>query len=82
MKGTVLITGGAGYVGAHLNKYLNHRSYKTVVLDNLERGHKEFVKWGTFIEGKVGDSSLLNQLFVDFDVKSVIHLAAYAYVGA
>ena len=81
MKGTVLVTGGAGYVGAHLNKYLNQRRYKTVVLDSLERGHKEFVKWGTFIEGEVGDRSLLNQLFADFDIDSVIHLAAYAYVG-
>ena len=47
----VLVTGGAGYIGSHINKLLAREGYETVVFDNLIYGHREAVKWGTFIEG-------------------------------
>jgi UDP-glucose 4-epimerase len=77
----ILLTGGAGYVGAHVNKYLNLRGYSTVVLDNLVRGHREFVKWGEFVQGDVGDVSLLRELLGSCSFNAVLHFAAYAYVG-
>lgn len=43
---TVLICGGAGYIGSHISKKLAEKGYQTVVFDNLSRGHREAVKWG------------------------------------
>ena len=48
---TILIAGGAGYIGSHANKILNKRGFETVVYDNLSRGHREFAKWGHFVLG-------------------------------
>ena len=48
----ILIVGGAGYIGAHINKQLNKNGYKTIVFDNLSFGHEDFVKWGTFEQGR------------------------------
>ena len=42
----ILVTGGAGYIGSHINKLLNNSGYETVILDNLSKGHKSAVKWG------------------------------------
>ena len=80
-SGTVLITGGAGYIGAHVNKYLFEKGYKTIVLDNLERGWRDLVQWGDFIEGSVGDTLLLDDIFSRYRITDVVHLAAFAYVG-
>jgi len=49
----ILIVGGAGYIGSHINKVLHEHGEETLVLDNLSYGHKEFVKWGEFIEGDI-----------------------------
>ncbi len=43
--GYILIAGGAGYIGSHVNKQLHAKGYATAVLDNLMYGHREFVKW-------------------------------------
>ena len=57
---TVLVTGGAGYVGAHACKALCKSGYMPVVLDNLSTGHKDFVRWGPFVEiGHQGQRSRL-----------------------
>ena len=50
----ILVCGGAGYIGSHVNKALNRMGYETVVFDNLVYGHREAVKWGTFIQGQRG----------------------------
>ena len=42
----ILVCGGAGYIGSHVNKFLNRKGYETVVFDNLVYGHREAVKWG------------------------------------
>jgi UDP-glucose 4-epimerase len=81
MNANILITGGAGYIGAHVNKCLSERGHKTLVLDNLIRGHRSSVKWGEFVEGNIGDPDLLDRIFYNNSIVSVIHLAAYAYVG-
>ena len=76
----VLIIGGAGYIGCHVNKLLHQRGYETLVLDNLVYGHKEFVKWGKFIEGDFGDQKVISQILKDYPIKAIMHFAAFAYV--
>lgn len=77
----ILIVGGAGYIGSHVNKELHKQGYKTIVLDSLVYGHKEFVQWGEFIQGDMGDKELLHSIFLKYDIEAVMHLAAFAYVG-
>jgi UDP-glucose 4-epimerase len=76
----ILVTGGAGYIGSHINKMLNRMGYRTLVLDNLVNGHRDLVKWGWFVEGDLADTKRLNQLFADYSIHVVMHLAAFAYV--
>jgi len=72
----ILVTGGAGYVGAHAAKALNEAGYGVVVLDNLSQGHQEFVRWGTFYKGDVGDAALLRKIFTTHEISAVMHFAA------
>ncbi len=77
----ILVVGGAGYIGSHINKLLNRKGYKTVVFDNLIYGHREFVKWGDFILGDMSDIEQLRLVFKKTPIKAVMHFAALAYVG-
>lgn len=77
----VLVAGGAGYIGSHVNKELNMRGYKTIVFDNLVYGHKEHVKWGGFVFGCLSDIDQVRAVFKQYDVGAVMHFAAFAYVG-
>lgn len=77
----VLICGGAGYIGSHVNKNLHCHGYETVVLDSLIRGHREAVKWGSFVCGDLADVKLLDNVFQRYSIDVVVHLAAFAYVG-
>ena len=76
----ILVTGGAGYIGSHVNKELNRQGYVTLVLDNLYTGHKELVKKGIFIEGDFGDNKLLRMIFKEYPIEAVCHLAAFTEV--
>ena len=77
----ILIVGGAGYIGSHINKLLNRKGYKTVVLDNLVYGHIEAVKWGIIEIGDLSNQETLDMIFEKYDIEAVFHFAAYAYVG-
>lgn len=77
----ILIVGGAGYIGSHINKTLSKSGYKTLVYDNLIYGHKEAVKWGEFVLGDVGDADQLRLVFSKYKIVAVMHFAAFAYVG-
>ena len=77
----ILVTGGAGYIGSHVNKALNESGYETVVLDNLIKGFEDFVKWGVFVEGDYGDKELLNEIFQRYDIEAVMHFGAYISVA-
>lgn len=77
----VLICGGAGYIGSHVNKQLNKEGYETVVLDNLVYGHREAVKWGHFIRGDLKNIENIEKAFLKYKIDAVFHFAAYAYVG-
>src|SRR4030042_2616729 len=78
---TILLTGGAGYIGSHMNKYLSGKGYKTVVFDNLVKGHKEFVKWGELVEGDLLNADDVERVFKRYKIDAVIHFAALSYVG-
>lgn len=77
----ILVIGGAGYIGSHINKELAKRKYDTVVFDNLIYGHREFVKWGQFILGDLANIEQIRLLFRKYPIKVVMHFAAYCYVG-
>lgn len=77
----ILIVGGAGYIGSHINKLLSEQGYETVIYDNLEYGHQESVKWGNLEIGDLNDVERLEQVFRKYQIDVVFHFAAYAYVG-
>lgn len=77
----ILITGGAGYIGSHINKMLCMQGYRTVVFDNLVYGHREAVKQGILEIGDLSDAQRVNEVFEKYDIEAVFHFAAYAYVG-
>lgn len=78
---TVLVTGGAGYIGSHVCKALARNGYKPITYDNLSHGHREFVKWGPLEEGDVRDSARLNAVFARWRPEAVLHFAALASVA-
>jgi UDP-glucose 4-epimerase len=77
----ILITGGAGYIGAHANKELNLAGYDTLVLDNMSYGHEDFLKWGDYENVDLGDLDSLRDVFREYDIDAVMHFAAFTYVG-
>lgn len=81
MSTTVLVTGGAGYVGSHSCKQLAAQGYAPVVYDNLCRGHAEFVRWGPLERGDVRDRDRLVEVMRRHRPELVMHFAAFAYVG-
>lgn len=83
-KPTVLVTGGAGYIGSHAVLALQQAGYGVIVLDNLVYGHRDIaerVLQVELIEGDIGDRALLDRLFSTHQIEAVMHFAAYAYVG-
>ena len=81
MNKNVLVTGGAGYIGSHTCKELARKGFTPIVIDNLSSGHKEFVKWGPLFVGDITNKKQLEKVFLNFDIKFVIHLAAKASVN-
>jgi UDP-arabinose 4-epimerase len=81
MAPSILVTGGAGYVGSHVCKALAHSGYQPIVLDNLSRGHARAVRWGPLEVGAIADAAAVRRALERHRVAAVIHLAAYAYVG-
>src|ERR1700739_2228615 len=78
---TILVTGGAGYIGRHTGRALAGSGYTRFVYDNLCRGHADFVRWGPLVVGDVLDRAALARTFALYRPGAVIHFAALAYVG-
>ncbi|NJR38901.1 MAG: UDP-glucose 4-epimerase GalE [Leptolyngbyaceae cyanobacterium CSU_1_4] len=82
-KPTILVTGGAGYIGSHAVLALQKAGYGVIVLDNLVYGHADIaeVLKVELVLGDTNDRPLLDELFASRNIAAVIHFAAYAYVG-
>jgi UDP-glucose-4-epimerase GalE len=78
---SVLVTGGAGYIGSHACKALAAAGYTPVTLDNLVHGHRSAVRWGPFVQGELADEHLVRRVLHDHAIRAVMHFAGYAYVG-
>ena len=78
----ILVTGGAGYVGSHTVAALVERGANTIVIDNLEKGHKAAIWPGAkFYEGDLRDVSLISKIFAQNPITAVVHFAAYSLVA-
>ena len=78
---TVLVTGGAGYVGAHAAKALAEAGHTPVVFDNFSTGWREAVRFGPLAEGDLLDPAALDAAFEAHRPEAVMHFAAFSYVG-
>jgi UDP-glucose 4-epimerase len=78
---TVLVVGGAGYIGAHMVKALAAAGYRVIILDDLSTGHKEFAAGGRFVRGTLADQTVLDPLFSKNAIDAVMHFAAFSLVG-
>ena len=80
-KGSVLVTGGAGYIGSHACKALAADGYRPVCFDNLVYGHESAVRWGPLVRGDILDRKALDAAIEQWKPVAAMHFAAYAYVG-
>ena len=80
-KDSILVTGGAGYVGSHACKALAARGYRPITYDNLVYGHEAAVKWGPLVIGDIADRARLNAVITEYRPQAVMHFAAFTYVG-
>ena len=78
---TVLVTGGAGYVGSHCCKAFAEAGWRVVVLDNLSRGWRAAVRWGPLVECDIRDGAAVRAALAEHRPDLVAHFAAFAYVG-
>ncbi|TAE59220.1 MAG: UDP-glucose 4-epimerase GalE [Nostocales cyanobacterium] len=83
-KSTILVTGGAGYIGSHAVLALLQAGYEVIILDNLVYGHRDLVETVLqveLIEGDIENRPLLDQIFNSHKIEAVMHFSAYTYVG-
>jgi len=78
---SILITGGAGFIGRHTAKLIHGAGLDVVILDNLSTGRREEPEWGPFVEGDIADVGLVRRVIREHGVTAVVHLAASAHVG-
>ncbi len=81
MTQTVLVSGGAGFVGSHVCKALAAAGYLPVTYDDLSKGHRWAVRWGPLVEGELADAARLDEALVRYKPVAVMHLAALAAAG-
>ncbi len=78
---TILVVGGAGYIGSHMVKMLLGRGYGVTTLDNLSTGYRDAVLGGEFIHGDLADRTLLDKVFSEHRIDGVMHFASFIQVG-
>ncbi|VAW95535.1 UDP-glucose 4-epimerase [hydrothermal vent metagenome] len=79
-KPTILVTGGAGYIGSHVVNQLGKANENIVILDNLSTGFKKSVLYGDLVVGDTSDKDLVTKILVDYNVDTVMHFAAHTVV--
>src|SRR6195256_1288196 len=82
MTTTILVTGGAGYIGSHVCKALAEAGHRPVCFDTLEKGHEWAVRWGPLECGDIGNVQRLDEVFRRHRPNAVIHLAGYIHNNA
>ncbi len=80
MASTVLVTGGAGYIGSHVVRQLSEVGHKIIVVDDLSKGFREAVIGGGLVVGDSGDKELIEALLKKHGVEAVMHFAAHTVV--
>jgi len=80
-QNTILVVGGAGYIGSHMVKFLLDAGSEVITLDNLSKGHRDMVSGGKFYQGSMDDQALLDRIFSENQIKGVMHFAACSLVG-
>lgn len=81
MSDTILVTGGAGYIGSHMVLMLAEQGFHVVTADNLSRGFQNAVQAGDFVHCDLTDPAAVDRLFASHSFSAVLHFAALAYVG-
>ena len=81
MSGTIVVTGGAGFIGSHVCKTLAMAGFRVVAIDNLSTGHADAVLWGPLVELDIADFVGLRKVLTSSRADCVVHCAASAYVG-
>jgi UDP-glucose 4-epimerase len=77
---TILVTGGAGYIGSHVVRQLGEAGEKVVVLDDLSTGFRQAVLFGELVVGNTGDAACLDKLFSAHEIDTIMHFAAHTVV--
>ena len=78
---TILVAGGAGYIGSHTVKELAREGYEVLVFDNFSSGRREFVRDSPVIEGDLLDKASVRKAFQGRAVAAVLHFASLIQVG-
>jgi UDP-glucose 4-epimerase len=78
---SILVTGGAGYIGSHTVKILLEKGYEPVIFDNLSSGHRDLLPGGTFIQADLREREKIEKVIREYRIEAVIHFAALIQVG-
>ena len=78
---SILVTGGAGYIGSHVVCELLSKNEDIVIVDNLQKGHKSAILGGKFYQGDIRDNEFMDQVFSGNDISAVIHLQLIHWLG-
>jgi UDP-glucose 4-epimerase len=81
MEPSILITGGAGYIGSHTAFYMVQKGYKVIILDDFSQNQEFNVSWATIIKADFADEKILEDIFTKNNIEVVMHFAAYIEVG-
>jgi UDP-arabinose 4-epimerase len=78
---SILVVGGAGYIGSHTAKLLSESGLEPIVFDNLVQGHRQAVQWGPIVVGDLEDQALVRRVIQEHRVTAVLHFAALIAAG-
>lgn len=78
---SILVTGGAGYIGSHTVKQLLREGYEVIIFDNFSSGKKELIVGGQVIEGDLRNLEKIKEVLASFPIEAVIHFASLIQVG-
>jgi UDP-glucose 4-epimerase len=81
VKKTILVPGGAGYIGSHTAYLLAQKNYHVIILDNFTHNQTVDLSWATVIKNDFGDEKILNKIFTNYQIDAVMHFAAFIEVG-